>query len=340
MFLIKRNSLEIEYLAANSIAGATTNYPIGANFKKGGYLVALATWTIDGGFGPEDKLACLTNKGELAVFSGADPATWSFQGVYQVGVPMGLQPMMKYGGDLLVITETGLFPLSSAVQSTSIDRVRTVSELLRPLLSTFAGLYSGNQGWEILIDPLTPYLMVNIPSTPIRKQVVMQSQTSSWCVFTGLNAICFARMGKQTYFGTADKVCKMGGVSDAGANITGTMFQAYNRLKYQQNKKVSLIRPYISSNGGFSYNLAVATNFVNPKEINTVNAQGNVTAAIWGTSLFGIGTFSGDTVMTNDWQSVSDEYGLWKSIYLQITSNNAVIKYFGCDLLYMTGGNF
>ena len=340
LFLVKKNSLEIEYLAANSIAGIATNYPLGAIFRLGGYIVALATWTIDGGFGPEDNLAIITNKGEVAVFAGADPATWAQKGVYFIGRPMGGTPFYKYGGDLLVITENGIYPLSAAVQSTSIDRVKTVSQDIRQTLVSAAASFSNNSGWQIISQPLGPFLLVNIPSSPIRKQAIMHAQTGAWTFYSGWDALYFARMAEELYFSTATAIYRINGVSDLGTNIVGTLSQAYARLRFGANKKIELIRPYISSNGGFHFQMGINSNFAAAKELTDINAKGNITPALWGSALWGSGMWTGDTEILQDWQTVPDEFSLWKSLYIKITSNNARVLYLGSDIKFVPGGDF
>lgn len=340
LFLVKKNSLEIEYLASNAISGTATNYPLGANFRQGGYIIAIGTWTIDSGTGPEDKLAIVTNKGEVAVFNGNDPATWSFQGVYSIGRPIGARCLFKYGGDLLIITESGLFPLSGAVQSTSIDRQRAVSERIKPLFAAAATSFQSNAGWQIISDPLKPCLIVNIPSTPVKKQFVMHSQTKAWTTYSGWDATCFARMGSEIYFGTTTEVCRVNGNSDKGANIVGTMLQAHSRLERQQNKKIELVKPYISNNNGFSYVLGVANDFSDPREKTYPSSGSNATAAIWGTSIFGAAHWTGIVGISQDWQTVPDDHTLWKALYLQVTSNTARIRYFGSDMLFVLGEHF
>lgn len=342
LFLVKKNSLEIEYLAVNSISGAATNYPLGAILNRGGYIVAIGTWTIDGGSGPEDQLVAITNKGQIAVFAGSDPstaATWALRGVYNVGVPMGENCLFKYGGDLLIITEAGIYPMSSAVQSASIDRTQGVSASIKPIFSAAAASFSSNEGWQIISDPNKPFLLVNVPSTPRRKQFVMHSQTGAWTTFVGWDAYCFARMGDELYFGTATEVCRINGTSDKGANIVATMMQAHSRFRHQQTKKVELTKAYISSNGGFYYTMGYGLDFSDPREKNMFQAKNNVSAAIWGVSIFGEAIWTGITGISQDWQTIPDDYSLWKSLYLQCVSNNAKIRYYGSDMLLLPGSN-
>ena len=343
IYLVRRNSLTIEYLAVNSISGVPTAFPLGAIFRQGGQIVAIGTWTIDGGVGPEDQLAVITNKGEVAVFAGSDPASaanWSFRGVYFIGRPLGDMCLFKYGGDLLVLTENGVYPLSSALQASAIERNQAITGEIRQIFSVAAQSFSGNQGWQIISDPIIPYLVVNIPSTPVRKQAVMHSQTGAWTLFSGWEAWCFARMGNELYFGTANAVNRVNGLSDAGSNIVATMLQAYSRLRYPRNKQIKLAKPYITSNGGFSYTMGIVPDFQENSDSTTITPQNALNAALWGTGLFGTAVWTGATDIAQDWQSVPDNYSIWKAFYLQVSSNNSKINYYGTDFLLSPGGNF
>jgi len=340
LFFVKRNSLEIEYLAANSISGTATNYPLGALFRLGGYIVALGTWTVDGGVGPEDSLAAVSNKGEVVIYSGADPATWSLKGVYFIGRPLGETPMFKYGGDLLVLTENGVFPLSSAIQSTAIDRQKAVTGDIKPVLTRAAQSFRVNQGWQIISNPAVPYLMVNIPSTPVRKQAVMHAQTGAWTLFSGWEALYFARVANEMYFSTNNGVYRVNGFNDNGANITGKFIQASSRLGYNTNKKIEIVRPFLNSNGGFTYSLGISCNFVNPKELSQITPHPESTPSDWGSGLFGEAIWGGDIGITQDWVSTGDEYSLWKAIYFKVVTNSSRIFYYGSDLAFNVGGKF
>lgn len=340
IFLAKRQSLEIEYLGANAIAGAATNYPLGAIFRQGGYIIALGTWTIDGGNGPEDNLAVLTNKGEVAIFAGSDPATWALKGVYYIGQPIGTTPFFKYGGDILIITASGIFPLSQAVQSAAIDRVQRVSQDIQPLLTAAATAYGSVEGWQIISQPNFPFLLLNIPSSPIVRQAVMHGQNLAWTFLSGWQATCFALMNKELYFGTATSVCRVNGVSDNGTNITSTVLQAYNRFGYQRDKITTLAKAYFSSTGEFAYSMGMAPNFLTPAEVTNINLASGLPPSLWGSGLWGSAIWTGAITQTQEWQTIPDEYSLWKGFYLQTVSNSAKITYIGCDLRFTLGGDF
>lgn len=345
IFLVKKNSLEIEYLAANAIAGAATNYPLGAIFRKGGYIVALAVWTIDGGIGPEDNLVVYTNKGEVAVFAGNDPATWNLRGVYFAGIPMGDNPTYKYGGDVLLLCESGIIPISSLLQTLSIDRVSTISTEIRPFLIDRAQQFSAIQGWQLIGNPAKPSIIVNLPSS-IRQQAVMNAQTGAWCTFTGWNALCFARKSAELYFAGSDgaantwKIKRVTGHSDDGTYIVATGLQAYSQWGFPGNKKLEELKGYFNSTGAFLYSFGISNDFASASQTTDLNVSAGLTAAVWGTSLFGAATWTGGDILTADWQTVPDEYANFKALYFQVSSNLGAVSYSGADLLYKIGGHF
>jgi hypothetical protein len=342
LFFIEKASLNIGYLAPNSIAGTYTQYPLGALFRKGGYLVALATWTLDGGTGPEDNLCILSSKGEIAVYVGNDPATWSLRGVYQSGLPLGDIPLYKYGGDVLVLTETGIIPMSSLVQSSSIDRTATVSTLIRPYLVSSAQQFGAGQGWQIISDPLKPSLIVNVPNSNLnlRQQAVMQAQTASWSTFSGQNAIHFCRFGEDMYYSASDgsvnawTVQHITGNSDNGTNITATMLQAFSQLGYSLNKKVELVKAYFEATGQFLYNMGIASDFQAVTEYTQLNQTQGLSASLWGSAIWGTATWGAGASVLDDWEQVPDEYSQWKALYLQTVSRVGSVRYLGCDMLH------
>lgn len=248
--------------------------------------------------------------------------------------------MQPYGGDVLVLTETGVIPLSSVVQSASIDRAQTFTQRIRPVFNAAAQAFSSLEGWEIIIDPLSPLVLVNIPSAFGKTQAIMHSQTGAWSTYTGWEALCWGRKGNELFFGTENAVRRVGGVSDNGANITATMSQAYSRLRSATDKMVTLIRPYFSSTGGFSYNLGVSNDFTAPREVSFILGTAGTTAALWGTAIWGSALWSGSDDILQEWQSTPDEYATWKSLYVQVVTNNGRVTYVGSDLIYLLGGNF
>ena len=73
-------------------------------FRK---VAGLGALTLDGGDGVDDYFVILDVAGTLLLYQGLDPALtnqWFKRGTYKVGRPLGDNPLVNFGGDLLAIT--------------------------------------------------------------------------------------------------------------------------------------------------------------------------------------------------------------------------------------------
>lgn len=343
IFFYQRQSLILWFLASNAVTGTATFYDLGALFRQGGYIVSIGTWTIDGGAGPEDQLAVCTSKGEVAIFSGSDPsnvATWALRGVYYIGRPLGENCLFKYGGDLLFLSENGLYPLSQAMLSASIERTRSVTEKIRALFNQAARDFRANEGWQVIAQPDIPLLIVNVPSNPIRQQFVMHAQTGAWATFSGWSAYAFARMGSTLYYSTTNGINRVTGVNDNGGYINATMMQAYSKLGYPRNKQIVRVKPYFRTSGNFTYNLGVSNDFSSTVDKSTIIKNGIGTLPLWGTAIWGQAVWGGSASNIQEWQGVSDLFSMHKGLYMACSSLASSVEYIGSDTLYLPGGNF
>lgn len=147
LFLVEKLSLKVWYLAVQSIAGAATAFDLSTIFARGGYLMAMGTWSVDAGSGLDDLAVFVSSEGEAAVYKGVDPASWVKVGVFYLGRPIGRRCFVKFGGDMLLLCEQGISPSARRFNrprlialSHSLTRSRTQSaRLCQVLARTSAG---------------------------------------------------------------------------------------------------------------------------------------------------------------------------------------------------------
>lgn len=340
LYFAVKNSLTLAYLAPNSIAGALTTYELGAIFANGGRIVAMGTWTIDGGSGSEDLLVIVTSEGELAVFHGSDPsteATWEKRGVYFIGKPLGQQCLIKYGGDLLYLCEAGLYPLSKALLAASIDRTQSISEAIRPLISELSQVYLNTDGWQMVVQPNIPLLIVNVPSAPTKIQFAMHIATGAWSSFSSWEATAFGMLGNELFFSTGRKILRVEGTADNGANVVSTMLTAYTQMKSARTKRAVMIKPYLQPFAAYSYGISLARDFEVAPSAALITVPGSGSIALWGSAIFGAAYWASTDSVFQNWSSIVDTETVWKALYLQVASKSASVRFLGADFRLIYG---
>ncbi len=335
LWFVQKDTLLAWYLPAGSIGGAATSFDLRPIFKKGGYLVSMATWTIDAGAGMDDYAVFVTSEGELAVYQGTDPAsasTFALKGVFQVGNPIGRRCFDKFGGDLTLINRDGLIPLSKGLLSDRVTNKSALTDKINQIISRLTMLYSGNYGWETQLFPQQQMLLLNIPVTNGQIQCAMNTQTGAWTIFIGWNATCFERSGEDVYFGGNGYVGKIWqGKKDDVNNIMGDGLQAFSKFSYQGNKFFKMARPIIYTDGGIGVKLQMNVNYNTDPPIATPTFTAT-TGALWDVALWDVGVWGGDE-LKQDWQTVGN-IGYTGALAIAVVSGSASFRWEATQFVY------
>lgn len=344
IFFTESGTTDVYSLPLDSVAGSVNPFPLGAQFDKGGSVVAIGTWTIDGGAGPDDRIVFLSSKGQAAVYSGVDPTdpnNWSLVGRYDLAEPLGRDPFIKYGGDLLYLSRTGLYPFSQSLQSTTI--ASAISDNIRDAFIKAGANYATNQGWCVAIDQPNSLLIVNVPVTTLGFSIhfVMNLVTKAWTQFQDWNAFCFRYHNGQLYMGSARGVGKaFVGLSDFGASITGTGKVAPDYLgRRGTNKKISLIRPVIKISGVASVEMAVDTDFRNDAQFGPTSFTSGG-GATWDTSVWAVAgdpapaVWADDAGIRLDYHTVAANPAYAFAVRLRFVSKAAKVSWTATDILF------
>lgn len=252
LWFIQKNSLRVWFLDTNAIQGAARLLDLGPLFDAGGYIQAQGTWSLDNGAGMDDVAVFITSEGQVAVYQGLDPTDanqWSLVGVYSIAKPVSAKCLLKWGADLVVITQDGIVPLSQALQKNRDEARKTaITAKVASAFSNAAASYGGNYGWDaVTYSGRGALAIINVPTAALSTavQYVQSIESGSWCRFTGLNAICWATANDMIYFGAATGVFRWDiGASDNGATITGDVKSAFSDFgRAAQTKHFTMIRP-------------------------------------------------------------------------------------------------
>lgn len=311
VWLIEKNSFNAWYLPVASIAGAANVLDLSGLFKLGGYVMAMANWTIDNAAGIDDYAAFITSQGEVALYKGTDPSsasTWALVGTFRMGAPLGRRCFCKAGADVLVLTTDGAFPLSKALLTDRTQSNLAASDKITDLINTDAQMYKNNFGWQPIIFPIGNKLIINVPTIEdsVSYQYVMNTINQSWTKFTGWTAFCFETLGDRLFFGGINGVFECDtGTTDDGNVINAVVQQAYSYFgSHGTQKKFSMVRPIFLSDGAVNPAVLLNTDFAQDRTTVAPTFTSN-SDSLWDFSTWDVSSWANGNIILKQWQSVT-----------------------------------
>ncbi|MEE8482234.1 MAG: hypothetical protein V3S12_02685, partial [Acidiferrobacterales bacterium] len=348
LFFIEKNTMNAWYLSTKAIGGAATKLPLGQIFKRGGSLLFGANWSLDAGDGQDDVCMFITTEGEIAVYSGINPAsasTWELVGVYLISKPLNKHAYFDAGGDVAIMTEDGIVPVSAAITK---DRAALQSHAITmPIEDAWQeAVFNRSAGYPFTATlwRSATMLIVGVPSLDGANDVafVSNARTGAWCRFTGWDIRCSAVFDDKFYFGTDSGTVVQGETSgkDVAGGYIGRWVPKFNddgnancKLAVHARLTSRTKQSYVPAIQAFSdFNLGAYDSVV-PSEATSGDVWGT---AIWGTAIWGD---DGIKKTTTTWQTVS-AIGVALAPVYQIASNNTqapTVELIVGDLIYETG---
>lgn len=343
VWLIEKNSFRAWYLPVSSIAGAAASLDLSGLFKLGGYLMAMANWTIDNANGVDDYAAFITSEGEVALYKGTDPSsstTWALVGTFRMGRPIGRRCFTKAGADVLVITSDGAFPLSKALLTDRSQLSLAATDKISNLITADIAAYQSVYGWQPILYPLGGKLILNVPTTTGSEshQYVMNTTHGAWTKFTGWNAICFEVLNDVLYFGGATDVWQADtGTADNTSDITAVCQQAFSYFKSPgQVKQFKMVRPVFLSDGDINPAVLINTDFQQNRTTVAPSFSGSGGTA-WDVATWDVDSWTNPSGLIRKWQTVT---GVGTSAGLRVVTatQNIGCKWYSTDFVFEVGG--
>jgi hypothetical protein len=340
------------YLATDAITGAASDVPLAGVFRKGGHILFSATWSVDAGNGPNEFIVFASTEGEYAIYQGdpADASTWGIVGLYDASPPLGKNAFIRVGGDLLVLTEIGLIPMSLIKnKDPAALALASISRNIQPDWEAEAR-QRRNLPWEIVKWTSRNIAYITCPVTgdesvtpPICFAVNLE--TGAWSKITGWNTRCFILHDDWVYFGTnggALMQADVGGYDD-GELIYYTYVGHMDHLgAVGAYKTVTQVRAIFRTLGEFNPKLSVTTDY--SISLPTYPAAGTPEAASqWDVGLWDQARWDAGVVYyteTTKWVSVGRSGFAHAPIILLTSGSTAApsAELVAFDTLYNPGG--
>lgn len=345
---IENNSMNVWYAGPLAYQGVLTLLPLAQVFTKGGYLMQMASWTIDNVEGINAYAAFITSEGEVAVYQGYDPtqqSTWSLVGVFKIGRPIGRRCICKFGSDVLCITADGLSPLSKGLLT---DRTQPESQITYKILNAINSdvqSYGANFGWQVIEYPIGNKLIINVPETTNSSmhqwvKNTVRADDGGWSRFRNWNANCWEVQQDTLYFGGNGVIYVADtGTSDAGTPITCDCLPAYSYFDVLgQLKNFCFARPIFQASASVQPVITLNVDYQNISPASIPVLTGGV--AQWDVSLWDV-TPWGDvspSITVKNWLGVSG-YGYAASGRVTMQIKGVACQWYSTDYLFETGGS-
>jgi len=335
-------SLRAWYLATDAITGAATSFDLGPVAQLGGFIMAMGTWTRDGGSGVDDLAVFLTSEGEVLIYAGTNPASasdWGLRGVFRIGKPLGRRSITRAGADLLIMTQDGFVSLASILP---VDRAqqaaRSLSAQINPVVTDSARQYGSLFGWQAFLYPRAAMCIFNVPvSGNAFEQYVFNTTTAAPARFTGVPARCWALLNENPYFGSGNTVCLFDtGATDGGAPIEALAIQAFNPFgQAAQKKAFRRVQPILLSEAPPLAGVDVVLDYRITDPLPTLVPLSSA-VAMWGNAIWGSSRWAG--VATYDaWRGVRG-VGRMGALRMRAQTSLAPINWISSNVNVVTGG--
>jgi len=170
LWFVKDGDMSAWYLPVDQIAGTVLEFDFGSQMRQGGTIQQLVSWTRDGGDGLDDFLIVIGSQGDIISYQGTDPAnadTFAMVGIWDVGrVPSGRRIAMKSGGDVQVLCETGILPLSELFTGAlKIGGPDSLGYNIQTILARKVSENLDEPQWELHYYPREEQFMIKEPVT-------------------------------------------------------------------------------------------------------------------------------------------------------------------------------
>lgn len=354
IWLVEQDSTSAWYLPANAITGAAVEFDFGPVFKTGGKLEYLASWTIDAGEGIDDFLVAVSTLGDVAVYKGTDPAsaaTFALVGTWQVGpIPAGRRGFTQYGGDLLILSSQGVFPLSyitrggaGFLQATGKEYTSKIRAAIgKDLQYSFA-----LRGWQLMDHPNERILIANVPnySQSTSRQYVMSTVLNEWATYQDVPIYSLGKHAGYAFAGTrTGKVLLIttGAVDNVaygtttGDPIRGIIIPAFSTFDLPAAQKhMKMVRCNFLSDESPAVDVNVNVNYSLRSPTTTPTPGANINS-LWDSATWDSSVWGGDIRPYSLWAGVNGMgFSAAATIVVESTGDSILTS---IDYIYEPGG--
>jgi len=303
---------------------------------------------VDSGSGMRDQTIFISSLGDVVVYQGYDPddiANWNLVGVYRCGAPIGQRCAIRFGSDVLIITEDGVLPLTAILGQSKALLGEPLSNIIQQRLSEDTSTLKELFGWELQLIDRHSLLLLNVPDPRGPRQYVMNTVTQAWTQFYGYLGLCLEKFNEEFYYGANGYVGAgwRNEVDDmqpdgSGLAISAKCLQAYSFFGTPAlQKHWTMCRPIFNGVNRPLVFIGMNTDFDiedGTPPLSELEVIADV--AIWDTAIWDDGHWSAARQVYKDWYGLND-IGFAGAVYLKMQTR-AETFWVSTDYVFESGG--
>lgn len=331
------------YAEAGSFQGELTKFDLSIWVNKLTTLKIMFTWSADANDGTDDFFVALMSSGEALVYQGTDPSSldyFAMVGTYQMGEPLSYRSSASIAGDEIVLTRDG-WQNFKTVWETGNFSDNGIGRKIAGLSTTAAEQFANSSGWEVNFYPEERLVVVNVPQgSGTSIQHVMNTNTFSWCTFSGWPATTIGKAFGFIYFAKADGTLYIGmrGTSDNGAPITTDAVPAFNYLSGRANNKMLTgVKPITTMSNPDNIGLVGAGDFFVPSAETPDYSPVVVGTTPWGSPWGSPWTTVVQSVAVSQWETVH-AYGYALTYRMTTVTDGENLQWGSSQIMFKDGG--
>lgn len=307
------------YGDVGAVTGALTRFPLSRLGNITGTILAMHAMTVDAGDGMNDVLCIFMTTGQIVIYEGLNPGDatqWQQTARVKTAPPLGKHAFMKVGGDLWMVTASGIVSVAETLRAGAVSQVSAFSVPVAREIAETAEL--GGQ-WQAHMSGDGRLGIFNRVSGDTAQQFVWDFEQRAW-TRTNYPARWWYSIGRSTFFISFTGSQRTLSSADADFSVTAVWHSTW--MPIGRSGAITAIGPQILSRGPVKVALRVLTDF-NAAPVDLAES-------------FQEATLQPDnpagTVMLDDWIPVDAAGGVFQ-VQMEVTARWA--KLIGCKALVL-----
>jgi hypothetical protein len=226
-------------------------------------------------------------------------------------VPRHGQYWTGFGGDVMIVSQQGLVPMSKLISGQFTDVQQGPASKIQPVLVQLVAELLNEKYWDVFPVPSSQVLIIKLPvKSGVYTQFAMNMVTGAWGQFTGIPMRCVTMLGGQLYFGTADGRVGRGlyGTTDEaplagglGNFIQADIQTAFNAFNTPANlKKFGMAKPIFIAPDAPSVKVQINTQYTFSNVAGSPSFS-NLNNSRWDESAWNVARWVGDANTYQAW---------------------------------------